>query len=214
MYALLGKAWLDRGLAALVLVFAAPVFALLALAVLLALGRPILFRQRRAGLHGAPFTLLKFRSMRAGEAPDAARLSRFGRWLRASGLDELPQMVNILRGEMSLVGPRPLPCEYTPLFGETEARRLWVRPGLFGLAQAEGRNALPWSRRLACDVHYADEEPDFMTDFRIALACCALLLRGHGATMPGHATSPSLQEALSCGAVLVPAPPMTRDHQG
>ena len=214
MYALWGKAWLDRGVAALVLVFAAPVFALLALAVLLALGRPILFRQRRAGLHGAPFTLLKFRSMRAGEAPDAARLSRFGRWLRASGLDELPQMINILRDEMSLVGPRPLPCEYTPLFGETEARRLWVRPGLFGLAQAEGRNALPWSRRLACDVHYADQKPEFVTDVRIALACCVLLLRGHGATMPGHATSPSLQEALSRGAVLVPAPPMTRDHQG
>ena len=214
MYALWGKAWLDRGVAALVLVLAAPVFALLALAVLLALGRPILFRQRRAGLHGAPFTLLKFRSMRAGEAPDAARLNSFGRWLRASGLDELPQMINILRGEMSLVGPRPLPCEYTPLFSETEARRLWVRPGLFGLAQAEGRNALPWSRRLAFDVQYADQKPEFVTDVWIALACCALLLRGHGATMPGHATSPSLQEALSCGAVLVPAPPMTRGHQG
>jgi lipopolysaccharide/colanic/teichoic acid biosynthesis glycosyltransferase len=214
MYALWGKAWLDRGVAALALVFAAPVFALLALAVLLALGRPILFRQRRAGRHGAPFTLLKFRSMRAGEAPDAARLNRFGRWLRASGLDELPQMINILRGEMSLVGPRPLPCDYTPMFSATEARRLWVRPGLFGLAQAEGRNALPWSRRLACDVQYADQKPDFVTDFRIALACCALLLRGHGATMPGHATSPSLQDALSRGAVLVPAPPMTRGHQG
>ena len=199
MYALWGKAWLDRGLAALALVFAAPVFALLALAVLLALGRPVLFRQRRAGLHGAPFTLLKFRSMRAGEAPDAARLNSFGRWLRASGLDELPQMINILRGEMSLVGPRPLPCEYTPLFSETEARRLWVRPGLFGLAQAEGRNALPWSRRLAFDVQYADQKPEFVTDVWIALACCALLLRGHGATMPGHATSPSLQEALSRG---------------
>jgi lipopolysaccharide/colanic/teichoic acid biosynthesis glycosyltransferase len=214
MYALWGKAWLDRGVAALALVFAAPVFALLALAVLLALGRPILFRQRRAGRHGAPFTLLKFRSMRAGEAPDAARLNSFGRWLRASGIDELPQMVNILRGEMSLVGPRPLPCDYTPLFSETEARRLWVQPGLCGLAQAEGRNALPWSRRLACDVHYADQKPEFVTDVRIALACCVLLLRGHGATMPGHATSPSLQEALSRGAVLVPAPPMTRDHQG
>ena len=214
MYALWGKAWLDRGVAALALVFAAPVFALLALAVLLALGRPVLFRQRRAGLHGAPFTLLKFRSMRAGGAPDAARLNSFGRWLRASGLDELPQMINILRGEMSLVGPRPLPCEYTPLFSETEARRLWVRPGLFGLAQAEGRNALPWSRRLAFDVQYADQKPEFVTDVWIALACCALLLRGHGATMPGHATSPSLQEALSRGAVLVPAPPMTRDHQG
>jgi lipopolysaccharide/colanic/teichoic acid biosynthesis glycosyltransferase len=214
MYARWGKAWLDRGLAALVLVLAAPVFVLLALAVLLALGRPILFRQRRAGRHGAPFTLLKFRSMRAGEAPDAARLSRFGCWLRASGFDELPQMINILHGEMSLVGPRPLPCDYTALFSETEARRLWVRPGLCGLAQAAGRNALPWGRRLACDVHYADQKSDFMTDVRITLACCAQLLRGHGATMPGHATSPSLQEALSRGAVLVPAQPMTRGHQG
>jgi lipopolysaccharide/colanic/teichoic acid biosynthesis glycosyltransferase len=214
MYALWGKAWLDRGVAALALVFAAPVFALFALAVLLALGRPILFRQRRAGLHGAPFTLLKFRSMHEGDGPDAARLGAFGRWFRASGLDELPQMINILRGDMSLVGPRPLPCDYTPLFSETEARRLWVRPGLFGLAQAEGRNALPWSRRLACDAQYADQKPEFVTDVRIALACCALLLRGHGATMPGHATSPSLQEALSRGAVRVPAPPLTRGHQG
>lgn len=218
MYALWGKAAFDRVVAALILVVGAPILALLALAVLLALGRPILFRQRRAGLHGAPFTLLKFRSMHEGEAPDAARLNSFGRWLRASGLDELPQVINVLRGEMSLVGPRPLPCDYTPLFSETEARRLWVRPGLFGLAQAEGRNALPWSRRLACDVQYADQsadqKPDFVSDSRIVLACCALLLRGHGATMPGHATSPSLQEALSRGAVLVPAPPMTRGHQG
>jgi lipopolysaccharide/colanic/teichoic acid biosynthesis glycosyltransferase len=214
MYALWGKAAFDRVVAALVLVLGAPILALLALAVLLALGRPILFRQPRAGRHGAPFTLLKFRSMREGGAPDAARLSRFGRWLRASGLDELPQMINILRGEMSLVGPRPLPGEYTPLFSETEARRLWVRPGLFGLAQAAGRNALPWGRRLASDVQYADQKPDFVTDFRIVLACGALLLRGHGATMPGHATSPSLQEALSRGAVLVPAPPMMRGHQG
>jgi lipopolysaccharide/colanic/teichoic acid biosynthesis glycosyltransferase len=214
MYALWGKAAFDRVVAALVLVLGAPILALLALAVLLALGRPILFRQPRAGLHGAPFTLLKFRSMREGEAPDSARLNSFGRWLRASGLDELPQMVNILRGEMSLVGPRPLPCDYTPLFSETEARRLWVRPGLCGLAQAEGRNALPWSRRLVCDAQYADQKPEFVTDVWIALACCALLLRGHGATMPGHATSASLQEALSRGAVLVPAPPKTRGHQG
>ena len=152
--------------------------------------------------------------MREGEAPDAARLSRFGRWLRAGGLDELPQMINILRGEMSLVGPRPLPCDYTPLFSETEARRLWVRPGLFGLAQAAGRNALPWGRRLAFDVQYADQKPEFVTDFRIVLTCCALLLRGRGATMPGHSTSPSLKEILPRGAVLVRAPPMTRGHQG
>jgi lipopolysaccharide/colanic/teichoic acid biosynthesis glycosyltransferase len=203
MYALWGKAAFDRGVAALVLVLGAPVLALLALAVLLALGRPILFRQRRAGRHGAPFTLLKFRSMRAGSGPDAARLGRFGRWLRASGLDELPQLVNILRGEMRLVGPRPLPCDYTPLFSATEAERLRVRPGLFGLAQARGRNALPWAHRLAFDVQYARQDTDFMTDLNLILACCALLLRGHGATMPGHVTSARLDESLVQGTAPV-----------
>ncbi|MFN9090527.1 MAG: sugar transferase [Alphaproteobacteria bacterium] len=214
MYALWGKAWLDRVVAALVLLLAAPAFLLLALAVLLALGRPILFRQSRAGRHGAPFTLLKFRSMREGAAPDAARLGRFGRWLRASGFDELPQMINILRGEMSLVGPRPMPCDYTPLFSATEARRLWVTPGLFGLAQAEGRNALPWARRLACDVHYAVRRAEFTTDLKLAIACCALLLRGQGTAMPGHATSPSLREIRLGGAALLPSAPLKRGRQG
>jgi lipopolysaccharide/colanic/teichoic acid biosynthesis glycosyltransferase len=197
VYALWGKAALDRSVAALVLVLGAPVLALLALAVLLALGRPILFRQRRAGRHGAPFTLIKFRSMREGEAPDAARLGRFGRWLRASALDELPQMINILRGEMSLVGPRPLPCDYTPLFSATEAERLRVRPGLLGLAQAKGRNAVPWAQRLAFDGHYARQTPEFTADMKLILACAALLLRGHGATMPGHATSARLDDSLA-----------------
>jgi lipopolysaccharide/colanic/teichoic acid biosynthesis glycosyltransferase len=203
MYALWGKSALDRGVAALGLVLAAPVLALLALAVLLALGRPILFRQRRAGRHGAPFTLLKFRSMREGTAPDAVRLTGFGRWLRASGLDELPQLVNILRGDMSLVGPRPLPCDYTPFFSATEAERLSARPGLFGLAQARGRNALPWAQRLAFDVQYVREHIDFTTDLKLVGACCALLLRGHGATMPGHATSARFDESLTLGAAPV-----------
>ena len=194
MYALWGKAWLDRVVAALVLVLAAPVFVLLALAVLLALGRPILFRQRRAGRHGAPFTLLKFRSMRAGEAPDAARLSRFGRKLRASGLDELPQMINILRGDMSLVGPRPLPCDYTPLFSETEARRHWVRPGLFGLAQAAGRNAVPWRQRLALDARYV-ATISLGGDLAILARCLGVLARGEGAAAPGHATMPAFRGA-------------------
>lgn len=197
MYALWGKAALDRSVAALVLVLGAPVLALLALAVLLALGRPILFRQRRAGRHGAPFTLLKFRSMREGEAPDAARLGRFGRWLRASALDELPQMINILRGEMSLVGPRPLPCDYTPLFSAAEAERLRVKPGLLGLAQAKGRNAVPWAERLAFDVRYARQTPEFTADMKLILACAALLLSGHGVTMPGHATSARLDDSLA-----------------
>ena len=200
MYALWGKAALDRGVAAVGLVLGAPVLALLALAVLLALGRPILFRQRRAGRHGAPFTLLKFRTMREGTAPDALRLSGFGRWLRASGLDELPQLANILRGDMSLVGPRPLPCDYTPFFSAVEAERLRVRPGLLGLAQARGRNALPWAQRLACDVQYGRQVPEFTADIKLALTCCALLLRGHGATMPGHATSARFDESLMQGA--------------
>jgi len=203
MYALWGKVAFDRGVAALLLVLGAPVLALLAFAVLLALGRPILFRQRRAGRHGAPFTLLKFRSMRAGSALDAARLGRFGRWFRASGLDELPQLVNVLRGEMRLVGPRPLPCDYTPLFSATEAERLRVRPGLFGLAQARGRNALPWAHRLGFDVQYARQDADFMTDLKLISACCALLLRGQGATMPGHATSARLDESLVQGTAPV-----------
>lgn len=201
MYALWGKAWLDRGVALLVLALAAPVFALLALAVLLALGRPILFRQRRAGRQGVPFTMLKFRSMREGGAPDAARLGAFGRWLRATGLDELPQMINILRGEMSLVGPRPLPCDYTPLLGMTEAKRLWVRPGLLGLAQAKGRNALPWSQRFDYDVKYTTQKIEITTDCKIALACCVLLLRGQGARTPGHATSSDLRETINQNAI-------------
>jgi lipopolysaccharide/colanic/teichoic acid biosynthesis glycosyltransferase len=195
MYALWGKPALDRAVAALALLLGAPILALLALAVLLALGRPILFRQRRAGRHGAPFTLLKFRSMREGAGPDAARLNRFGRWLRASGLDELPQLINILRGDMALVGPRPLPCDYTSLFSAAEAKRLWVRPGLLGLAQAEGRNALPWARRLALDLSYVEAGVHFTQDMRLILRCGALVLRGQGAVMPGHATSASLRES-------------------
>jgi lipopolysaccharide/colanic/teichoic acid biosynthesis glycosyltransferase len=108
-------------------------------------------------------------------------------------------LLNVLRGEMSLVGPRPLPCDYTPLFSAAEAERLRVRPGLFGLAQARGRNALPWAHRLAFDVQYARQIPEFTTDLKLALTCCALLLRGHGATMPGHATSARLDQGLIQG---------------
>jgi lipopolysaccharide/colanic/teichoic acid biosynthesis glycosyltransferase len=188
MYERWGKRALDLAGAAALL---APAMALVALAVLLALGRPVLFRQARAGRGGRPFALLKFRSMADGPGEDAARLGRFGRALRASALDELPQLLNVLRGEMSLVGPRPLPPGYLALYTGRQARRLRVRPGVAGLAQAAGRNAVPWGRRLALDARYAAARPSFRADALIALRCLGVVLRGRGASAPGHATMPA-----------------------
>lgn len=172
------------------LVGLAPVWAGVALAVFLVLGRPVLFRQTRAGRGGMAFTLLKFRSMAAGDGPDAARLSGFGRRLRASGLDELPQLLCVLRGAMSLVGPRPLPLEYGPLYSPAQRARERVRPGLAGLAQAAGRNAVPWAERLRLDAAYATVRPTLAGDLAILLRCAALAVRGGGAAAPGHATMP------------------------
>ncbi len=194
MYARWGKAAFDKGAAVLVLGLGAPVFLLLALAVFCALGRPILFTQRRMGRGGRAFTLVKFRSMQEGSAPDAFRLCAFGRLLRASGLDELPQMINILRGDMSLVGPRPLPLEYGPFMTPLQQQRLSVHPGLLGFAQARGRNALPWRRRLICDVAYARRRPSLLLDLALSWRCLALVVRGYGASMPGHVTSAPLGE--------------------
>ena len=154
----------------------------IALAVLLALGRPILFRQRRAGLHGAPFTLLKFRSMRAGDAPDAARLSRFGCWFRASGLDELPPMINVLRGEMSLVGPRPLPVYEVEKFEDpVHRRRLSMKPGLTCLWQIQGRSKIvDFSDWVRMDLEYIDNWSLFL-DAYIILRTIPTVLAGIGA---------------------------------
>jgi len=189
-----GKRGFDLLGAAGLLLLGAPVLALAAGAVLLALGRPVLFRQLRAGHAGKPFRVLKLRSMRAGPGDDAARLGRFGRALRASALDELPQLWNVLRGEMSLVGPRPLPMEYLPLYAPRERARLLVRPGLCGLAQAAGRNAVGWGLRLRLDAAYA-RRVSLLLDLRIMLACLWLVLRGRGATAPGHATMPGFSGA-------------------
>lgn len=182
-----GKRALDVLGAAALLLLAAPLLAAAALAVLLALGRPVLFRQRRAGRDGVAFTLLKLRSMAAGPGEDAARLGRFGRALRASALDELPQLWNVLRGEMSLVGPRPLPLDYLPFYTTRQRVRLAVRPGLCGLAQAAGRNAVPWPLRLRLDAAYVRRATPLL-DLRIMLACAALLLSRRGVSAPGHAT--------------------------
>ncbi|SDB63414.1 sugar transferase [Belnapia rosea] len=196
MYERGGKRLFDLLGAAVLLLALAPVLGMVALAVRLRLGRPVLFRQVRAGWGGQPFTLLKFRSMADGAGSDAERLGRFGRWLRASALDELPQLVNVLRGEMSLVGPRPLPPDYTPLYSPAQARRLAVRPGLCGLAQAAGRNALPWGPRLALDARYAARQ-SLGGDLVLMLRCALLVLRGQGAAAPGHVTMPEFRGATA-----------------
>lgn len=131
-----------------------PLAAVTALAVALALGRPVFFFDQRAGKGGTPFRLVKFRSMLTGPGTDAERLTRFGRFLRASSLDELPEMWNILRGDMSLVGPRPLPVRYLPRYTPEQAHRHDVRPGLTGWAQVHGRNALDWETKFRYDLEY------------------------------------------------------------
>ena len=133
-----------------------PVAGVVALAVRIKLGRPVLFRQQRAGLSGRPFRLVKFRSMLEGDGPDEERLTRFGRFLRASSLDELPELWHVLRGEMSLVGPRPLPVRYLSRYTPEQNRRHEALPGITGWAQVNGRNALDWETKFRYDVEYVD----------------------------------------------------------
>ena len=133
-----------------------PVAAVVAALVWAKLGRPVLFRQERAGLDGRPFWLVKFRTMREGEGTDEERLTRFGRFLRAASLDELPELWNVLKGEMSLVGPRPLPVRYLPRYTPEQNRRHEVLPGITGWAQVNGRNALDWETKFRYDVDYVD----------------------------------------------------------
>ncbi|WP_421992315.1 sugar transferase [Roseococcus sp.] len=187
MYERWGKRTLDVTLAGLMLALAAPAMAGVALLVRLRLGAPVLFRQARAGRGGAPFAVLKFRSMREGPGEDAQRLTPLGRVLRATALDELPQLVNVLRGEMSLVGPRPLLPDYAAHYTPRQARRLAVRPGLAGLAQSMGRNGVPWEARLEWDARYV-ERITLRGDLRILWRCARVLLRGEGVSAPGHAT--------------------------
>lgn len=191
MYERFGKRLLDVVGALLLLGLLAPVFLAVAVAVRLRLGWPVLFVQPRAGRGGQPFTLLKFRSMAPGPAPDAERLTRFGQVLRASGLDELPQLVNVLRGEMSLVGPRPLPLSYLAHYSARQALGLRVRPGLVGPGVAAGRNAVAWPQRLELGAEYAAAPLRLHRDLWLALRSLLVLLRGQGATAPGHATMPA-----------------------
>lgn len=174
------------------LLVTAPVTAAVALAVRRDLGSPVLFRQQRPGRDGAPFELVKFRTMRSlgpadGVATDAERLTPFGRWLRSTSLDELPTLWNVLRGDMSLVGPRPLLMEYLPRYTPEQARRHEVRPGITGLAQVRGRNALTWPEKFAADVEYVDHLGPAL-DARVLLATAVTVLRRQGISAPGVAT--------------------------
>jgi lipopolysaccharide/colanic/teichoic acid biosynthesis glycosyltransferase len=159
------------------------------------LGSPELFRQVRPGLHGRPFMMVKFRTMTDergadGELlPDAERLTAFGRFLRASSLDELPELWNVLRGEMSLVGPRPLLMEYMPLYSPEQARRHEVRPGITGWAQVNGRNALSWEERLKLDVWYVDHRSLWL-DLRILWLTVRKVILREGISAQGEATMP------------------------
>ena len=145
-----------------------PLLLLVALVSLAVQGRPVFFLQERAGKGGRPFVMFKFRTMRTGAGTDAERLTRFGRFLRASSLDEIPELVNVLRGEMSLVGPRPLPVRYLPRYTPAQARRHEVLPGLTGWAQVHGRNALDWETKFRYDVEYV-EKRSLPMDLKILL---------------------------------------------
>lgn len=181
---------------ALVLVTAVawlPLLAVVALAVLATLGRPVLFVQQRPGLHGRPFRLVKFRTMKppmtsSGRVlTDAERLMRFGRFLRVTSLDELPELWNVLKGDMSLVGPRPLLMDYLPLYTPEQARRHEVQPGITGWAQVNGRNALSWEEKFALDVWYVDHQ-SMRLDFAILLRTIAKVVTCHGINAVGEAT--------------------------
>ena len=178
------KRALDFSLSAVLLVILSPLLTIVGLLALVFQGRPILFVQVRPGLDERPFRLLKFRTMDRNNIASVSqseekRTTRFGKILRALSLDELPQLINIVRGEMSFVGPRPLLMEYLPLYSNHQKRRHNVRPGLTGLAQINGRNQVPWERRLALDVVYADNQSLAM-DVRIVLKTFGLVLTRKG----------------------------------
>lgn len=189
------KRLFDISAALIGLALAAPLILLCAVLVRIKLGKPIFFRQTRPGLHGEPFAIVKFRTMLntvgADGQPlsDSERLTKFGRFLRASSLDELPALWNVVTGSMSLVGPRPLLIDYLPLYSTEQARRHLVRPGITGWAQINGRNAISWEEKLALDCWYVDHQ-SFQLDLKIIALTLLKVLRRDGITAAGEATMP------------------------
>ena len=184
---------LDMGVAAFLLVVTAPLQLAVALAIKLTMGSPVLFRQERAGRGGVPFEVVKFRTMRNakpgddGPDTDEARLTWLGKLLRSTSIDELPTMLNVLTGDMSIVGPRPLPVRYLPRYSTEHARRHEVRPGITGWGQIHGRNTLTWDDQLDMDVWYVDSK-GVRLDVQIILATVSSVLNREGISQEGHAT--------------------------
>ncbi|QCR84855.1 sugar transferase [Moraxella osloensis] len=183
----------DIAASASALVLLSPVLAITAHKVKKELGSPVLFRQTRPGLHGKPFEMIKFRTMKdatdkEGNAlPDSERLTEFGKKLRASSLDELPELWNVLKGDMSLVGPRPLLMEYLPLYNAEQAKRHNVRPGVTGYAQVNGRNSLSWEDKFKLDTWYVEHQ-SFLLDMKILLKTVKKVLIKDGINEAGEAT--------------------------
>lgn len=195
------KRALDLVLTVPAFVASLPVQAAAAVAIRATIGSPVFFRQTRPGLHGEPFEMVKFRTMHlvdeaSGRVTDAERMTRVGSILRSTSIDELPTLLNIVRGDMSLVGPRPLLMKYRPLYSPTQARRHEVRPGLTGLAQVSGRNSLSWEARFALDVEYVDRQ-SFMLDLKIIAMTVGAVLRRDGIAAEGQATMSEFTGARS-----------------
>ena len=201
LYARFVKRLLDILFSASLIILLAPLLLVVWLSVRLVLGKPALFRDERAGLGGRPFRLVKFRSMTEAKGPDgkllpdAERLGAFGKFLRRTSLDELPQLFNVLAGDMSMVGPRPLPLRYTSRYSPRQATRLLVRPGITGWAQIHGRNAVAWPERLEYDAEYVERMGRAgapVTDFWIVLVTLVQIsfqaVTGRGVAAPGSAT--------------------------
>jgi len=192
------KRSVDIVIVLLVGVIALPLCLVLALVIRNKLGSPVFFRQVRPGLHGVPFKMIKFRTMTDERGPDgnllpdAIRLTPFGRFLRASSLDELPELWNVLKGDMSLVGPRPLLMEYLPLYDSNQNKRHEVRPGITGWAQVNGRNTVSWDERFGMDVWYVENQ-SFVLDLRILLMTIKKVIVREGISAAGEATMPKFK---------------------
>jgi lipopolysaccharide/colanic/teichoic acid biosynthesis glycosyltransferase len=188
------KRLLDFVLAGLALLILGPLFLVTAVIVGIGIGRPVFFRQERAGLNGECFNIIKFRTMTDAYdlegrlLPDAQRLSRCGRFLRSTSLDELPELINVLKGEMSLVGPRPLFSKYLERYTREQTRRHDVLPGMTGWAQVNGRNALTWDEKFEFDLWYVDHQSPTI-DLKIIVLTCWRLIKREGIQEPGHATA-------------------------